>query len=907
MTKSFISTIIALAFCTIMSAAGISGTEPIANGNYYIYNVYQAKYLSYGNAFDTQVSLDNSMPLLCTVEKSGTGYKINTHYSLETKAYNPAVNNYLIYAEGLPFVNSRWGDSDTSYNDRAATTFTFDEAEEGYYITCTSGTLMFDSGTACVIGNKSEGFNADKSLWRFVSEEEYNEQAAKKTFNVAAMNVDGMPVSIKIAGIYTIELNSDGKEADGATAIGKKLIGMGYDVIGVSEDFNFNDEIMAEIGSKYSQGTHRGKIESSLAVIGDYISQSTLFDTDGLNLFWKTESTTASGETWTAWNDHYGYTDHEADGLINKGYRFYVITLSDGTQFDLYITHMEAGSDAGDIEARASQLTQLANTILESNNNRPIIIMGDTNCRYTRDAIKSLFIDVINADPRFTINDPWVEFGRQGIIPTGTNAITASEYGYREGEVVDKVFYINNTASSIRIQAEAYRQDLSFVNESGEPLADHWPCVVDFSYHDYDPLIDDVVDDVDKMVNVYLRNKETGHFLKQGGWWGTHAVQGVYGSSMTLTKLPSGKYLIQSPSGMLSQDVPYMDATSNSPWTLVKNGNYYSFTYASGSTTKALTANDPETFPSGPNTRYVTCAAYDANDKYQQWEILTKDELIEEMEDAIGDYNCTFLLNGANFDRVDPATTRAWSCNISKTASKMTYNFCDGKGNWKRGNYVAEVFNQSYSGTITYSTTWEISQEISGLPKGTYTVSCQGFYRDGEINQNDPGTIHSNLYARTTNNGSPVEVSTPLLSIYSAHCTEELSETKDANNYYIPNSMAEASQFFSNGYYKNNSVNIDITEGGLTIAVGKPDVTKSTSGWTCFDNFQIIYHSTAQLGDVNRDGKLNISDVSALINILRGKDSTKPYYYNHQAADVNSDGSINISDVASLIRIITNQ
>ena len=892
--------------CLTLQAAGITGTAPADGGNYYLYNVYQAKYLSYGNSFGTQVSLDNSIPLLCTFESNGSGFTINTHYSLTTNAYNPEVTNYMIYTEGLPFVNARWGVSDTDYNDREATTFTFVKADEGYYITCSEGALMFNSGTACVVGNLSEGFNADKALWRFVSEEEYAEQASKKSFSVATFNVDGMPVSITVAGVYTINLNSDGKEAAGATAIGQKLKGMGLDVIGVSEDFNYNDEIMAQIGDAYSQGTHRGKIESYTGILGKYLAKETLFDTDGLNLFWKSASTIAINESWTAWDEHYGYDDHEADGLINKGYRYYLVSLSDGTRIDLYITHMEAGSDNGDNSARASQLTQLANAILASDNNYPIIIMGDTNCRYTRDQLKSRLFDVINADPRFTINDPWVELARQGVMPTGTNDITAGDYGYRRGEVVDKVFYINNTGSSIRLQAEAYRQDLSFVDENGDPLADHWPCVVEFSYHDYDPEIDDVEDDNQKE-EVYLRNRATGYFLKQGGWWGTHAVQGVYGSSMTITELPSGKYLLQSPSGFVSQDDPYMDATSGQSWTLVKNGEFYAFTYESGSETKALTANDPAAFPYGPNTRYVTCSTYSESDTYQQWEILTKDDLIADMTDALGDYNCTFLLQGANFDRNDPATQcvadgGAWECNITTDASKMWYNFCDGRGDSWLGNYVAEVYNDSYSGITTYASEWEISQQIANLPAGSYTVSCQGFYRDGDIDQHNPGTIHSNFYLRTTTDSEPVEVSAPLQSMYSANCTNsELSTTQDANGYYIPNTMYDAAQFFANGYYEN-SLDIDITDGPLTIAIAKPDKTKSTTGWTCFDNFQIVYHGTAEIGDVNRDGRINISDVSAMINILLGKDSVRPYAYNHFAADMNSDNLITISDVSALIK-----
>lgn len=59
-------------------------------------------------------------------------------------------------------------------------------------------------------------------------------------------------------------------------------------------------------------------------------------------------------------------------------------------------------------------------------------------------------------------------------------------------------------------------------------------------------------------------------------------------------------------------------------------------------------------------------------------------------------------------------------------------------------------------------------------------------------------------------------------------------------------------------------------------------------------------------GDVNRDGKITIADVTALVNIILGKatrenDSDK---YDFDAAYVNNDDSITIADVTALVNII---
>ena len=51
------------------------------------------------------------------------------------------------------------------------------------------------------------------------------------------------------------------------------------------------------------------------------------------------------------------------------------------------------------------------------------------------------------------------------------------KYGEQEGEVVDKILYINDPNSTVRIFAKSYKRDMEY---SG--LADHVPVVVEFGY-----------------------------------------------------------------------------------------------------------------------------------------------------------------------------------------------------------------------------------------------------------------------------------------------------------------------------------------------------------------------------------------------------------------------------------------
>ena len=54
-----------------------------------------------------------------------------------------------------------------------------------------------------------------------------------------------------------------------------------------------------------------------------------------------------------------------------------------------------------------------------------------------------------------------------------------------------------------------------------------------------------------------------------------------------------------------------------------------------------------------------------------------------------------------------------------------------------------------------------------------------------------------------------------------------------------------------------------------------------------------------QSGDVNGDGRVNVSDVTALVNMILG---VTPM--NKERADVNGDDKVNVSDVTALINII---
>lgn len=79
----------------------------------------------------------------------------------------------------------------------------------------------------------------------------------------------------------------------------------------------------------------------------------------------------------------------------------------------------------------------------------------------------------------------------------------------------------------------------------------------------------------------------------------------------------------------------------------------------------------------------------------------------------------------------------------------------------------------------------------------------------------------------------------------------------------------------------------------------------------CYDTKQgvlpMLYEEMALVGDVNRDNAVTIADVTALVNILQGKDSSDPYLYDHGAANVDGINGVTLDDLTALVQLLINK
>ena len=73
---------------------------------------------------------------------------------------------------------------------------------------------------------------------------------------------------------------------------------------------------------------------------------------------------------------------------------------------------------------------------------------------------------------------------------------------------------------------------------------------------------------------------------------------------------------------------------------------------------------------------------------------------------------------------------------------------------------------------------------------------------------------------------------------------------------------------------------------------------QTASPWSEFYN---IKGDLTEIGDINLDGKVNVTDVTTLVNMIANGETA-----NFELADINADGKVNVSDVTALVNIILN-
>ncbi len=266
--------------------------------------------------------------------------------------------------------------------------------------------------------------------------------AGSGSFSVLTYNVAGLPAAVNSA--------TTAREPS-STQIGERI--KPFDVVNVQEDFNYHKDL-------YASDTHPDRTSTSGgAGFGS-----------GLN--------TLSNFPYTGFDRNQWSSCHGTDCLTPKGFTFMRVNVADGVTVDFYNLHSNAGDASADLSARRDNLTQLSAYIKEHSAENAVVVMGDTNTRYTRTGDN---IAQFASDNGLT--DAWVQLQRNGTPPAAgsTTLLCDPKAVTNDCEVVDKVLY--RSSSALTLQATAYdNQHTGFLDSSGGMLSDHDPVSVQFSW-----------------------------------------------------------------------------------------------------------------------------------------------------------------------------------------------------------------------------------------------------------------------------------------------------------------------------------------------------------------------------------------------------------------------------------------
>ncbi|MFE3851023.1 jacalin-like lectin [Streptomyces griseorubiginosus] len=269
------------------------------------------------------------------------------------------------------------------------------------------------------------------------------------SFSVLSYNVAGLPEAISSAPT---------PREPSTTAIGQRIAP--YDIVHVEEDFNYHAYLYAgDTNHAYRTPTSGG------AGIGS-----------GLNTLSKIPYDVDDFER-VRWNS---CQYDSGDCLTPKGFTFMRERLAEGVYVDFYNLHTNAGTNDGDLASRADNLNQLTAFINSHSKGNAVVVMGDTNTRYTRSGDTIGEFAAANG-----LTDAWVQLIRGGTPPAkGSDALVCDQTGAtvpNTCEVVDKVLY--RGSKLVSLNATSYNNEhAKFLTGDGLMLSDHDPITVGFSW-----------------------------------------------------------------------------------------------------------------------------------------------------------------------------------------------------------------------------------------------------------------------------------------------------------------------------------------------------------------------------------------------------------------------------------------
>ena len=334
----------------------------------------------------------------------------------------------------------------------------------------------------------------------------------------------------------------------------------------------------------------------------------------------------------------------------------------------------------------------------------------------------------------------------------------------------------------------------------------------------------------------YLYSVSEGKFLAAGTTYGTRAsltAQGGIPLTLTAVDAENGVYSISSAPTFTGRimgigsdgNEAYFDVQSTSSsqatnWKFIAvegQANTYFIQAVKNSKYMVAHASKLDRTSVTSTTQPTTSKGY--------WKLVAKDDLIANLSNAAEDHpiDATFMVLNHSFSMSSVAKTH-WTGDC--TAWGGTDN-----------NKCVEQFNRTY----------DMYQTITDVPNGVYTMTCQGYYRMGDI---DPAVSARNAGTESLNAKyymNDVEGSLKSIFDYSRGATYNTtynSSTKytvEGKTVYVPSNLNRASECLNTtDDYWNEPIRVVVTDG--TINLGFRKTVTVTNDWAAYDNVVLTYY-----------------------------------------------------------------
>jgi hypothetical protein len=253
----------------------------------------------------------------------------------------------------------------------------------------------------------------------------------------------------------------------------------------------------------------------------------------------------------------------------------------------------------------------------------------------------------------------------------------------------------------------------------------------------------------------------------------------------------------------------------------------------------------------------------------------------------------TDLLATPGFEKDGANSIDGW--NVSEASG---YNF--GNNDTQKGALALEYYEKTY----------DLYQDLAGLPAGTYKVGVNAFYRYTNANtdyarfaagENGLATMYATGINTIEN---PVRLIT---SDGSAEALGEGSENtftdNDAVVWNIPNDMVSAKAYFNEGHYLNELI-VKVGED-TKLRIGIKQTESVSGGWMIMDNWTLVYYGA---NSTKEEGPIAIGTGIEAVEALTTAKAVEVFSINGQRMNgfmpglnivrtYNADGSVKVRKV----------